>query len=85
MHETRGGSSQFWKDRKAAEAFFLLCASGLGGLGSASGVSESCSNGSSVSSGVMARGDVKQCRMDSARKHWYPVQITFLLLLIISY
>ena len=56
---------------------FLLCALEFGGLGSASGVSESCSNGSSVSSGVMVRADVKQCRMDSVRKYWYHVQIIF--------
>ena len=62
-----------------------LSALELGGLGSASGVSESCSNGSSVSSGVMVRADVKQCRMDSVRKYWYHVQIIFLLLRIISH
>ena len=43
----------------------LLGAWGSGEPWSASGVSESCSNGSSVSSGVMVSADVKQCRMDS--------------------
>ena len=32
-------------------------------------MSGSCSNGSSVSSGAMARAAVKQCGFDSARKH----------------
>ena len=57
------------KDRKAAEDFCLPCPSGLGGLGGKSGASEAFSNGSSGSSGVMARAAVKQCRIDSVRKH----------------
>ena len=57
------------KDDKAAEDFCLPCPLGLGGLRGESGASRACSNRSSVSSGVLACAAVKQCRINSVRKH----------------